>query len=408
MVLIAPPQSYRITPYLNAIRQMGASALLVSSGKYSLVSELAQGIHVDFADALVVDTIIHHLADTPPQAVLGTDEISVEIAAKVAAAFGLAYNNPRGTLLARRKDLARLCLKDAGLPVPDFFVGDLTALLSSCPCPVAFPLVVKPLALSGSRGVIRANNLDELHHALLRIDAILRQEYPQDAFERQQVLLEAFIPGPEVAVEALLNRGKLQILAVFDKPDPLNGPYFEETYYVAPSRLSAVLLERVETRLTECCVAYGLSEGPVHAEFRLHDQDAWLLELAARTIGGECARLVELYTGSSLETLVVQNALGMRMEANRSAHSVGVLMIPIPQAGLLRRVEGVLEASQILYIEHLEISIHAGYELVPLPEGNSYLGFIFARAPSPELTEQALRHAHGCLTIVTTPLLAVG
>ena len=206
----------------------------------------------------------------------------------------------------------------------------------------------------------------------------------------------------------MLHHGELRVLALFDKPDPLEGPFFEETYYITPSRLDAGTQALIRQRVAQACAAYGLVTGPVHAELRLHDGEAWILEVAARTIGGQCARLLRFGTGHGLEEQVIAEALGQALTPNADNGAAGVLMIPIPRAGILRRVEGLLAAQRMPYIEDIEISVREAYELVPLPEGASYLGFIFARAPTPELAEQALREAHACLNIVVAPVWKVG
>jgi biotin carboxylase len=265
--------------------------------------------------------------------------------------------------------------------------------------------VVKPLALSGSRGVIRADTPAALSEACERIGRILTEVH--DPYERGHVLVEGFVPGPEVALEGILEAGRLRVLALFDKPDPLDGPFFEETYYVTPSRLPAQVRAGVAARVQEACRAYGLIRGPVHAEARLHAGDAWVLEVAARTIGGQCARLLHFGTGRGLEELVLAQASGLPLALEPPAEAAGVLMIPTPRAGLLRRVEGVLAALRVPFVEDVEISVREGYVLVPLPEGSAYLGFVFARAPTAELAERALREAHARLTVVTVPLLSV-
>jgi biotin carboxylase len=260
------------------------------------------------------------------------------------------------------------------------------------------------VALSASRGVIRADNRAQLLAAAARIQVLLANAGLTDPDERDTILAEEFIPGVEVAVEGLLTRGQLDILAVFDKPDPLDGPYFEETYYITPSRLDPQSLGAIHDAISAACAAYGLRQGPIHAECRINDQGVWIVEVAARTIGGSCGRLLRFGTGHGLEELVVMHALGEHPELRAEAGGAGVLMLPIPQAGILRRVEGVLAAQQVPYIEELIIDVREGYELVPLPEGASYLGFIFARAPNAEQTEAALRAAHACLRVVVAPL----
>ncbi|MDH5650085.1 MAG: ATP-grasp domain-containing protein, partial [Gammaproteobacteria bacterium] len=212
------------------------------------------------------------------------------------------------------------------------------------------------------------------------------------------------ISGIEVAVEGMLTRGHLEILTIFDKPDPLNGPFFEETYYTSPTRLNEDTQTEIYNTVQAACQAYGLKEGPIHAECRVNDQGIWIIEVAARTIGGLCSRLFQLATGQDLEQVVLAHALGMAVPTCVIEGGSGVLMIPIPGAGILRRVEGTLKAQSTPFIEEVSIDLREGYELVPLPEGASYLGFIFSKAPNPELAEQALRQAHACLNVVIAPL----
>jgi biotin carboxylase len=291
------------------------------------------------------------------------------------------------------------------VPVPAHRTVSLEADVRSQLARLGYPCVAKPLALSGSRGVIRADGIEELVAAIDRIRAILGAEYAHPSELTRQILVEEFVPGCEVAVEGILHRGELSVLAIFDKPDPLDGPFFEETYYITPSRHPAAIREAVIRRVRQACRALGLCEGPVHAEVRIHEGDAVILEVASRTIGGDCARLLQFGTGRGLEDLVISHAVGRPLAVNAQAGGAGVLMIPIPQAGVLRRVEGLRAARAVPYIEEVVISLRDGYELVPLPEGASYLGFLFARAPSPEQAEAALREAHARLDIVVAPLM---
>jgi biotin carboxylase len=408
LLLVSPHNSYRIAPYIQAAHFLGIQILVVSQGKHSLVSEVARGLHVDFSEPeQAMETILEEAHHAPFAGVVGTDDSTVELAAQIASRLGLLHNDPTAALYSRRKDLARACLQQAGLPVPRHMRLSLQQLPDAMVQAVNFPCVVKPLSLSGSRGVIRVDDLPGLHKAMQRIAIILRRESCLPEEERTQVLLEEFIGGPEVAVEGILRKGVFTLLAIFDKPDPLEGPFFEETYYITPSRHEPRLQQQVVDCVTRACDAYGLREGPVHAELRLYKGEAWIMEIAARTIGGQCARLLRYGTGHGLEELVLSHATGQLLEASPGAGGAGVLMIPIPAAGVLRRVEGIMRALKVPFIEDVEISIREGYELQPLPEGASYLGFIFARAPTPAQAEQALRQAHACLKIVIAPLLKV-
>jgi len=402
ILLVALPNSYRVAAYIQAAGALGLEILVASEGAHSLVPEVAQGLHVDLGSPDALVRLVEEGRDRPFAGVVATDDGTVELTSRVAQALDLRHNPPESARISRRKDLARKALEKAGLPVPGFRRLDLNRPL---PCQLRglqYPCVVKPLALSASRGVIRADDPGQLLAACERVRPLL--EGVQDSEERGYLLVEDFIPGREVALEGMLDRGRLSVLAVFDKPDPMDGPYFEETYYVTPSRLDARSQDAVRRRVEQACDAYGLCEGPVHAELRIARAEAYILEVAARTIGGQCARLLGLGTGRSLEELVLAQAVGRPLAVTDGDGGAGVLMIPIPRAGILRRVEGVLAARRVPYVEDLEISIREGYELVPLPDGASYLGFIFSRAPTPELAEQALRRAHACLKIVTAPV----
>ncbi len=405
VLLVAPPTSYRIAPYVAAAARLGLDLTVVSQGEHSLVGAVAQGLHLDLADPeRAFARLVEAMRGRRVDAVVGTDDSTVELAARAAAAFGLPHNPPDAARLARRKDLARARLRAAGVPVPDFRVIDLARPIVAQCGGLAYPVVVKPTMLSGSRGVIRADDESALAAACARVRAILAREENASAEERRQVLIERYLPGAEVAVEGMLRGGRLEVLALFDKPDPLEGPYFEETYYVTPSRLPAGVRARIVECTARACAAYGLREGPVHAELRVAGGEAWILEVAARTIGGQCARLLRFGTGVGLEELILGHAIGRAPARAAGSGSAGVLMIPIPRAGVLRRVEGVLAAQRVPGIEEVEISVREGYELVPLPEGASYLGFIFARTEDAAQTEAALRRAHACLRVVTAPL----
>jgi len=283
---------------------------------------------------------------------------------------------------------------------------DLDALLRRAP----YPCVVKPLVLSGSRGVIRANDVEELRSAFLRVAALLRS--PDVAQRRdpdlERVLIEEFVPGPEVALEGLLMRGHLHVLALFDKPDPLDGPYFEETLYVTPSRQPAPLQDAIAREVSRGCAALGLVEGPVHAELRLSPAGPRILEIAARSIGGLCGRALRFGVGVTLEELILRHALGLGGEPPpRERSSSGVLMLPIRGRGVLQEVRGVDGARRVPHIEDIVITAHLREEIIPLPEGASYLGFAFARGDTPEEVEAALRAAGARIEAVVTPKLPV-
>jgi biotin carboxylase len=407
LLLITPPNSYRTTSYLEVARRRDIPVLVASRGEYSLVGALAAGLHIDLDDPASLEALLQANREQPFRAIVATDDATVELGSRVAQALNLPHNPPQAARYSRRKDLARRVLSAAGVPVPDFRVIDLSRSLPVQLEGLEFPCVVKPVSLSGSRGVIRADNREQVLRACARVQGILTAGSNRVSFATTHVLIEAYVPGAEVALEGILQDGRLEVLAIFDKPDPLAGPYFEETYYITPSRHDRRIRSRIMQRVAEACRGLGLREGPVHAEVRIRDGDAVILEVASRTIGGDCARLLHFGTGQGLEDLVISHAMGDPLPLQRQEGGAGVLMIPIARRGILRRIEGILQARAVPHIEEIVISIREGYELVPLPEGASYLGFMFARAPTPALAESALRAAHAKLNVVVAPVMAL-
>jgi len=295
-------------------------------------------------------------------------------------------------------------LAACGVPVPHFRPYPLDSDPNEIAAHVPYPCVVKPTRLSGSRGVIRADTPQEFVAAFERTRRLLLA----GGDPATCLLVEEYIPGIEVALEGLLTGGELRVLALFDKPDPLDGPFFEETIYVTPSRLDVAIQTAIAARTAEAAAALGLREGPVHAELRVNERGVWPIELAGRSIGGLCSTILEFGAGMSLEDLILRHAVGMALPSTeRRGEAVGVMMIPIPRGGVLKAVDGQDDACRVPGITGLEITAKTNYPIVPLPEGASYLGFIFARGQSPEFVESALREAHGRLRIRIDPLLSL-
>ncbi len=376
--------------------------LVVSNSGHSLVPEIANGVTVDFDDPqAALEDIVNAVDSREVACVLATDDSCAQLASRLAAHYGLRHNRPEAALLTQRKDLGREALARAGCRTPRFRVIEI-ASASGADLDIDYPVVVKPLGLSASRGVIRADDGDAFEAACRRIDALL-ENIGQSGFARDHLLVESYIDGAEFAVEGFIVDGEFEPIALFDKPEPLTGPYFEETYYLTPSKLPREQRRQLIDEVARCCRAYGLEQGPVHAELRLASGEPVLLELAARTIGGQCGRLIEFSLGQKLEELVLRGMCSLPIARDSQAGSAGVLMIPITESGILQRVEGLTDAMQTEFVEDIEIHISPGYELVPLPEGASYLGFIFAQAPDVERTYAALRRAHEKLKFVTRP-----
>ena len=401
LLLLLPTTTYRTEDFLDAARTLGVD-IVCASEKPSTFEVHAPDhlLTLDFTDPDGAATKVAELAARRPlRAVVGVDDLTTVAAAAIAERLGLRTNAVAAVTAARDKFQMRQCLAAAGVPIPRFrrlALKDDPVLAARG---VQFPCVLKPLTLSASRGVIRANNVDQFMAAFRRIAALLARDDVEVSGDAAQYLLaEEYIPGLEVALEGLLLGGTLHTLALFDKPDPLEGPYFEETLYVTPSRLPTAVQGAIERVAAAACTALGLVEGPVHAELRFNDAGPWVLEVAARSIGGLCSRTLRFGTGMTLEEIILRHALGWPIETlTRERRPAGVMMIPIPRAGRLQAVRGQASAQSVAGVEDVTLTAHVGQELVPLPEGWQYLGFIFARAETPDAVEAALRDAHARL-----------
>ena len=404
VLLLIPTTSYRASDFVNAAHRLDVEVVVGSNRRQAL--EAGATTTIDFRDvAKGAGQIAAYARERPLDAVVGVDDETALLAATASEALGLAHNPPDAVATAGDKHRFRGALARAGLPAPDFRLvavdDDPARAARSAP----YPCVLKPLALAASRGVIRADDERAFVAAFRRIARILEQPDAAALGESaRHILVEGYIPGIEVALEGLLERGRLRVLALFDKPDRLDGPFFEETIYVTPSRLSESAQRTIVEATEKAIAAVGLGEGPVHAEVRLNDDGPWVIEVAARSIGGLCSRTLRFGAGIALEELVLRHALGLPIPSlERERRAAGVMMLPIPRAGVLREVRGLDLARGVRGGEDVRISIPRGQPVVPLPEGNKYLGFVFARAPTPGAVEDALRAAHRELEFVIEP-----
>ncbi len=416
VLLLLPTTTYRTPDFLAAAQRLGVAVTVASDEASTLEGLNPEGLlNLDFRNAeAAARKAAEFAARHAIVAVVGVDEDTTVVAAVISEALGLPHNPVHAMLAARHKPTMRALLSAADVPSPGCRVFERGEDPSAAARKVRFPCVLKPTFLAASRGVIRADDREEFVAAWRRVERILDDPEvaakgsalaPQTAqrvrVPAREILVEDFIPGREVALEGLLRQGELKVLALFDKPDPLDGPYFEETIYVTPSRLPEETRRQIARITSDGALALGLRDGPVHAELRVKEAGPWLIEIAARSIGGLCSRTLRFGTGMSLEELILRHALRTEMpEAERERRAAGVMMIPIPRGGVLEEVRGLPEARALPDVEDVTISAHLGQRLVPLPEGSRYLGFIFSRAETPERAEAALRGAHRRLEFV--------
>ena len=431
LLLFTNKLGYQTRSFEEAAQKHATEIIYVTDRCHQLEDpwgDRAIAVHFESAQSAAAN-VVEALNGKTVDGILALGDSPSVAAAYVARELGISYNHPASVEACRSKLRMREVFRETGLATPWFRAINLDPLPEPALLGISYPCVLKPLSLSASRGVIRANNRDEFISAAQRIRKLL--ESPEIRATREahldQILVEGYIPGREVAVEGLLTDGVLKILAIFDKPDPLEGPYFEETIYVTPSDLTESRQLAIQKCAQESARATGLTRGPVHAEFRIHcegaDDQVWPLEIAARPIGGLCARALRFVENDDettedqnalqqasigLEELLLLHSLDLPVKTRvRERMAAGVMMIPVPSSGILDSVEGQEAARELAGITELLITARLHDYIEAWPEGASYLGFLFAAAETPREVEQMLRAAHAKLRFTMTPRLPV-
>ena len=403
LLLLSNTTGYQANAFREATERVGAEITLATDRCHVLEDPWGdRAIPVKFHEPIEsARKIVEHAGRTRFDGIVAIGDAPTMTAAMSAERLGLRFHPPAAVEACKNKWVARERWSAAGMRVPWYKRVPADESPRELVPEVPFPCVLKPLGLSASRGVIRANVGSEFVAAFRRIGELLSEadvQLHRDA-ATPWIQIESYIPGQEFALEGLVTNGVVKVLALFDKPDPLEGPYFEETIYVTPSRIPDEQQQAIFATTQQAVTALGLSDGPIHAEMRLNDEGVWMLEIAARPIGGLCAKALRFgEQRMPLEELIVRHALGKKVDGvQREELASGVMMIPIPEGGFYEGVDGVEEALNVPAVESVEITAKLRQKLIPLPEGASYLGFIFARAESPEMVENALRQAHARL-----------
>ena len=415
VLLLATTTGYQTRMFTEAASRLGVEVLYATDRCDQLDDPWRdQAIPVRFHEEWrSVDSVLKAVEARPVNAILAVGDRPTVMAAYLSRLLGLPGHPPEAAAASRHKRLSRDKLRAAGLPTPSSITVPIGVDAASLLDRITFPVVVKPTVLSGSRGVIRADDPVSFATALDRLRRLLASNDVRELRdpEADVVQVEEYIPGHEYAVEAVIDNGRLHMLAVFDKPDPLEGPFFEETIYVTPSRASGATLRHIEKAIADAARAIGLHHGPIHAECRVNVRGVYVLEVAARPIGGLCAKALRFEADGvviGFEEYLLRFALGEQMAGwRREAHASAVMMIPIPKNGVYRRVDGVDYALQVDGVDDVQITARPDQQLLMLPEGASYLGFIFARAATPAEAERAVREAHAQLRFTIDPLLPI-
>lgn len=413
LLILASKLGYQTRGFADAAEKLGVAVKFGTDRCHQLDDpwgDEALALHFE-RPRQAAELIARHFHGETPDAIVALGDRATPAAAYAAKEFGIEGNSSESVEACRNKLQQRRTLAAVGVRVPEFFAFASSQDLSRVLRHVKFPCVVKPLVLSASQGVIRANNAEEFEKAVERIRLLVTSPEIQVLREPSldQLLVEKYIPGRELTVEGLLTKSRLRVLAIFDKPDPVEGPYFEETIYVTPSRLSEKEQKAVEDCATHAVRALGLVTGPIHSEFRVNEDGPWVLEIAPRPIGGLCSKALRFGPEKiSLEELLLRHALGMEESGlPRESAASGVMMVPVPRSGIFDGVEGIEEAEKVSGIDEIQITARLHDYVEAWPEGASYLGFIFAHGETPAEAEAALRAAHAKLNFKFSPRLPV-
>ena len=397
VLLLLPAAGYRNEDFLSAAQKLGVEVVAAADYCHRLAPLMGMSpifsLPFDQPEIAAQQALVS--LGRRVDAVLAVDDHGLELAALLREKLGLP-GNPLQAVRATRDKLAfRQLLKSQGFNCPHFRAAMSEDYALALAPSLQYPVVVKARRLSASRGVVRADDAASFVQVVAQVRRIQASADREAA--QLGLIVEEFIPGGEYALEGLLENGELRVLALFDKPDPLNGPYFEETIYVTPSRLPANMQTAIAAEVQRACALAGLAGGPVHAEMRVNEQGIWLLEVAARSIGGLCGRMLNHRLGMPLEELILRHALGMPVPLSANNEAAGVMMIPVPGRGIFHGATGLSAARAVPGVSDIRITAQPGQLVAPPPEGSGYLGFIFSRAAAPEAAEAALRAAHAKL-----------
>jgi biotin carboxylase len=416
VLLLATTTGYQTRMFAEAAARLGVDLVYATDRCDQIDDPWSDGaipvrFHQEWRSA---DAVLKVAERSPIHGVLAVGDRPTVMAAYVSQLLSLPGHAPEAAIAARDKRLSRECFRASGLPVPHFLTVPVGADPARLVDRLTFPAVIKPTVLSASRGVIRVDDPVSFATAFDRVRRLLASPDVRELHdpEADVIQIEDYIPGAEFAFEGLLEHGELRTLAIFDKPDPLEGPFFEETIYVTPSRINPGIQQQIAAAVGAAVTALGLHHGPIHAECRVNSRGVFVLEVAARPIGGLCAKVLRFERAGEppigFEEFLLRHAIGEAMtDWRREADASAVMMIPIPRSGVFRGVHGLDAARAVAHVQEVQITAKPDQQLMALPEGASYLGFVFARARTPEAAEVAVRDAHARLRFQIDPLIAV-
>jgi biotin carboxylase len=393
-VVLLPSTTYRAADFVRAAEGLGVD-LIVASENPPPFDMGDRYLQVDCSDPeLAAEAIVRIGDDAPIDGVVAADDAGVVAAAIAGRKLGVRANDPEAAAATRDKSRQRALLRAAEVPQPRFDMIRPGEDGAEAAAGIGYPLVIKPVDRAAGQGVMRVDDAADLPTATSRARSITGDD--------AALLIEEFMPGVEVALEGLVRDDELTTLALFDKPDAVEGPFFPETILVTPSRLDEAVQAECQRVAAAALTAIGISHGPVHVEMKVDGGLVRVIEVAARSIGGLCSRSLNFgLLGTTLETLIIRNAIGMeKPELRREPTASGVLMIPIPKPGTFTGINGLDRVHDLEHISAIDITATPGSQVQPPPEGDRYLGFIFAKGPDREAVETTLRQARDLVRVL--------
>ncbi len=242
--------------------------------------------------------------------------------------------------------------------------------------------VLKPIYGTASKSVLKINNVEKNKEQI--------EKLMQDCFD-QDLVIEEYIDGKEYALEGTIINSELKKIVIFDKPVEYKHPYFEESIYITPSELSSEAEKRVVSIVDKACKKIGLEDGPVHVEFKINENQIFIIEINPRMIGGLCSRCLSFGLFKvSLEEIILHAFMNNELKNIELLNNyVGVLMIPTPKSGKFISINKE-ELENIPNISNVEITVPEGSDLLEPPYGDKYLGFAFSQGIDKKTVNESL------------------
>jgi hypothetical protein len=381
VLLVIPEKSYKSNDFVVAAKRLKIPFSIITDSQQ--VSErLSDNIIVYNFQKDISLEILEKLKNITH--ILPVDHSSLEFAAKLRDLLSATGNSYVSVMNAMDKYKSRTIFNDVTeVKIKNAYINDpkdLITFMSKINIGV-----LKPTRGTASNKVIKVTQQN--------MDQLLIQNIIKDCDENE-LIIEEFIEGDEYAFEGILIDSKLSKFVVFEKPLAFVEPYFEESIYITPSNLSNEIIESVHKRLQKACQKLGLTNGPIHAEFKISNNEVFLIEINPRMIGGLCSRCLSfgLFKQSLEELILLSFSTGKFKKVELLSNYVGVLMLPVPKSGKFISINHN-EIMKIENVSSVDITVSKNTLLQMPPNGERYLGFVFSQGENKSVVMRALESA---------------